>query len=232
MPLAVESGSMTEIVPEETARFARALGPQPDAVLTEMDERAKSEEFPHVGPEVGGWLQFLAGFVEANQIFEFGSGFGYSAYWFARALPEDGEIVLTEIDDDELEAAREYLARGGYGDRARFELGDALETIEDYEGPFDVVLVDHDKPRYVDAFETVKDAVSTGGILVADNAMTAGIIDFDDLSAGIVDDDLPQDANENTRGIYRYLTAVRDDPNFETVVLPLGEGIAVSRKTG
>lgn len=222
---------MTEIVPGESARFARAIGPQPDAILTEMNERAETEGFPHVGPEVGGWLQFLAGTVEARRVFEFGSGFGYSAYWFARALPDDGEVVLTEIDEAELEAAREYLARGGYDDRARFELGDALETISDYEGPFDVVLVDHDKPRYVDAFEAVKDAVATGGVIVADNAMTAGIIDFDDLSAGIVGDSLPEDANEHTRGIYRYLTAVRDDSGFETVVLPLGEGIAVSRKT-
>ncbi|NKE36171.1 O-methyltransferase [Natronococcus sp. JC468] len=226
---------MVDVLSEEMARFVRAVGPAPDETLREMDEYADSAGFPHVGPEVGGFLRFLARAVDAERIFEFGSGYGYSAYWFADALPADGEIVLTEVDADELELAREYMAAGGHDAVARYELGDALETIEGYAGPFDVVLIDHQKDRYVDALEAVRSKVPVGGVVVADNAITAGPIEFETLlevaereAGGDGEWSIPESANEHTRGIAAYLERVTRDPAFETVVLPLGEGIAVS----
>ena len=133
---------------DDVLRFVRATGPQPDETLAEMDAYAERNGFPHVGPEVGGFLRLIARISGAKSIFEFGSGYGYSAYWFAEALSEDGEIVLTEVDKGELEMAREYLERGGYDQLASYELGDALDTIERYDGPFDVVLIDHQKHLY------------------------------------------------------------------------------------
>ncbi|NHN49621.1 O-methyltransferase [Halostella sp. JP-L12] len=216
-----------EIVPDETVRFVRAVAPAPDEVLKEMAEYADETGFPTVGHEVGATLRIAARMVDAERVFEFGSGYGYSAYWFAEALPGDGEIVLTEHDEDELELAREYMARGGYDDLARYESGDALDAVERYDGPFDVVLIDHQKHRYREAFDAVREKVPPGGVVVADNAMIAGVIEFEKLLA-ILEGDDPGDANEQTLGIAEYLETVRDDPDFETVVLPLGEGIAVS----
>ncbi|MHC3437407.1 O-methyltransferase [Natrialbaceae archaeon A-gly3] len=213
---------------DEVARFVHAISPDPDETLIEMDERAAAEGFPHVGPDVGAFLRVLARMVDAKRVFEFGSGYGYSAYWLAEALPTDGEIVLTEIDDDQLELAREYMESGGYGDRARYELGDALETIEDYDGPLDVVLIDHEKERYVEAFEAVRSKVPVGGIVVADNAMYASPIQSGQLLEVLEDGETSGELNEATRGVAAYIERVRGDPDFETVALPLGEGIAVS----
>jgi caffeoyl-CoA O-methyltransferase len=221
---------------DDIAQFTEALAPEPDEIAREMDAYADEMDFPHVGPAVGGTLRLLARMVDAERVFEFGSGFGYSAYWFAQALPADGEIVLTEFDADELEDAKDFLARGGVDDVARYEHGDAMETIERYDGPFDVVLIDHQKERYADAFAAVREKVPPGGVVVADNAMTAGIIDFDALRTHFLDGDGsgdPQsdalaDASDATRGIAEYLATVRADDAFDTVVLPLGEGIAVS----
>jgi predicted O-methyltransferase YrrM len=219
---------MHEIGPERFGRLASALGPDPDDIVEEMDERAERERFPTVGPIVGGWFRLLARAVDARRIFEFGSGFGYSAYWFAGALPADGEVVLTEIDEDELADAREYLERGGLADRARFELGDAIETVGAYEGPFDVVLIDNEKDRYVEAFEAVRGKVSPGGLVLTDNTI-AGPIDFDDVLALTERDELDvREGDERTRGVAEYLRHVRDEPAFETVLLPLGSGVAVS----
>jgi predicted O-methyltransferase YrrM len=218
-----------QIVPAATAEFARTLGPAPDDVIETMDEQADSEGFPTVGPAVGGWLQLLAQLVDARRVFEFGSGFGYSAYWFARALPADGEIVLTEVDEDELDQAREYLARGGFADIARFELGDAIETVAEYDGPFDAVLIDNEKHRYREAFEAVREKVAPGGVVITDNAMTAGVVDFDALRALVAGETV--EANEHTQGVFEYLDRVGRDPDFETALLPLGEGVAVSQRT-
>ena len=223
---------MTDILPDSTVRFLRATAPEPDEILREMETRG--EEFPTVGREVGGLLRLLAQLVDAKTIFEFGSGFGYSAYWFARALEEmvdeeDGRVILTEIDGDELDEAREYFRRGGLADRAIFEHGDALDIVERYDGPFDVVLVDNEKEAYPDAFDAVAGKVRPGGVVIADNAMTSTVQDFDSIVAAMEGEDVG-DVDAETRGVIDYLRRVLDDPEWETSVIPLGEGIAVSRK--
>jgi caffeoyl-CoA O-methyltransferase len=214
-------------VPDDVETFAATVGPRPDDVLREMDERAEETGFPTVGPAVGGWLQQLAGVVGAERVFEFGSGYGYSAYWFARALPNDGEIVLTEIDVEELDDARENLARGGFEDIARFELGDAIDIVEEYDGPFDLVLIDNEKDRYVEAFEAVRSKVPVGGVVVADN-MTAGPFEFEEIHRLVVEGG--DSDNDMATGVAAYLEHVRSDDAFETTLLPLGEGLAVTRR--
>ncbi|ADD06653.1 putative methyltransferase [Natrialba magadii ATCC 43099] len=230
---------MVDVLADEIRRFVRAVGPEPDETLAEMDRFAEEHGFPHVGPEVGAFLRFVARMSDAERIFEFGSGYGYSAYWFADALPDDGsgEIVLTEVDEDELEQAREYMAAGGYDDLARYELGDAVETAKGYDGPFDVVLIDIQKHQYEDAFEAIRSKIPVGGVIVADNAISASVIEFENLldmvEAAQAGDDaarrvIEAESNEHTRGIADYLDRVTADSAFETVVIPLGEGIAVS----
>ncbi len=213
-------------VPDELEAYAASIGPDPDSVLEEMDTHAEAIGFPTVGPAVGGWLYMLTKLVDAERIFEFGSGFGYSAYWFARALPEHGEIVLTEVDADELEEAETYLDRGGFADLATFELGDAIETIERYDDPFDVALIDNEKERYVEAFRSVREQIPSGGIVVADN-ITAGPFDFETVRAAVAGEPVE---NASARGIADYLAHVEEDPAFETSLLPLGEGVAISRR--
>jgi predicted O-methyltransferase YrrM len=217
---------MPSVVSEELAALARAVGPDPDDTIAAMDRRAEREGFPTVGPEVGGWLALLARIVGARRVFEFGSGFGYSAYWFARELPPDGEVVLTEVDREELDAAREYFEEAGLADRARFEAGDAIDTVADCEGPFDVLLIDNEKERYVEAFEAGRGKLRDGGLVVADNAVTAGSIDRTDVLGLLRGEDRP-DATAASRGIADYLAHV-DGEGFETALLPLGEGVAVS----
>lgn len=219
---------MTEpLTTDIVADLAEQIGPERDAILREMDERADREGFPTVGSAVGGWLALLARAVGAERIFEFGSGFGYSAYWFARALDPDDEIVLTEVDADELAAAREYLERGGVADRARFERGDAVEIAKQYDEPFDVVLIDIEKERYVEALDAIRGTLRPGSLVLADNAVTATVIDPEDVSGLLAGKDRA-DATESSRGIAAYLDAVRSDDAFETGLLPLGEGVAVS----
>ncbi len=219
---------MADHLSETVTAFATAIGPEPGEVLREMDEKARGEGFPHVGPAVGGWLATLARLTDARRIFEFGSGFGYSACWFARELAADGEIVLTEIDADELDEAREFLAAAGHADRARFEHGDAIDTVERYDGPFDVVLIDNEKHRYAEAFEAVRGKIADGGVVAADNAIAGGNVDVADLVDHFGGGSPAM--NENTAGIADYVETVRADDAFETALLPLGEGVTISVK--
>jgi caffeoyl-CoA O-methyltransferase len=213
---------------EKVQRYLRATGPSPDDVQTEMTAYAAEHGFPIIGPDAGGVLRSLACATQAKRVFEFGSGFGYSASWFLRGLPEDGEVVLTEFDADELELAEEFLTRAGLADRAVFEHGDAMEVVAAYDGPFDIVLFDHQKDRYADAFAAVRDRLPVGAVVVADNVMQ-GPFSLDDLLA-YVESDTARPADSNTRGIIDYLETVRTDADFHTVVLPVGNGLALTTR--
>lgn len=223
-PGRVEARGMTEFLPETTRRLISLAGPTPDETQRAMEAHAEEASFPIIGATVGGLLAALAQLTAAERVFEFGSGFGYSASWFARGMAEGSEVVLTEVDADELELAREFLDDGGYVPEFHFEHGDAVEVVDGYDGPFDVVLIDHEKHRYVDGFEAVRDKIARGGAIIADNMMR-GPLDFEDVLAGLEGEPTP---DKETAGVVAYMERLRDDPGFESVVLPVGSGVALS----
>ncbi|MFC5279641.1 O-methyltransferase [Halorubrum rubrum] len=218
-----------DVLPEHTRRFLAATAPEHTAVQAEMAALADEWRFPIIGPEAGAVLRLLARLADAERVFEFGSGFGYSATWFLRGGADT--VVCTEFDAEEAERGREFADEYGYADRVTFEVGDAMETIDRYDGPFDAVLIDHRKASYVDAYRSVLPTLRTGGVVVADN-VTAGPVDFERLVAHAADGEpLPSaDVDAATRGIGEYVDVVRSDDAVETVILPVGEGIAVSTK--
>jgi predicted O-methyltransferase YrrM len=227
----------------DIARLLRAVGPAHDARQTAMLEHAVAAGFPTVGADAGAVLQFVARLVGASDVFEFGSGFGYSASWFARGMT-GGRVVLTEYDEDELALAREFLGDADDTDAAVefvFEPGDAMATVTRYDGPFDIVLLDHEGARYAPALARVREKLRPGGVVIADNVLTgpvdteALVVMLDDTSDADTDAyrrDASWDVDTTTEGIATYLGLVRDDPAFETVVLPVGEGLAVSVRVG
>lgn len=213
-------------MPDAIGEFLRSTGPAPTPIQEEMADHADREGFPIVGPTVGGFLAVLAAAVGAETVFEFGSGFGYSASWFLRGMPDDGTIVLTEHDQDELELARSFFDREGTADRVVFEQGDAVEIVIRYEGPFDLVLIDHEKSRYVAGFEAVRDRLAPGGVVIADNMMH-GPFEFESIAEGLAGGPVQDD---RVRGVVDYLDHVRSAPEFMTSVVPIGSGIAVTAR--
>ena len=218
-----------DILSDSADRFLAATAPEHTPTQAEMAALADDWGFPTIGPEAGAVLRLLARLTDAERVFEFGSGFGYSATWFLRGGAD--AVICTEFDEEEAKRGVQFAADGGYADRVTFEVGDAMETIERYDGPFDVVLIDHQKGRYAEAYRTVLPKVRTGGVIVADN-VTRGPIDFDDLVAHFEDGaPLPDpEVDGKTRGIGEYVGTVRSDDAVETAILPVGSGIAVSTK--
>lgn len=206
--------------------FLRTTGLQPTTIQREMAEHAEAEGFPIIGPVVGAFLAVVATAVTARSVFEFGSGFGYSASWFLRGMADDGTIVLTERDDDELELARSFFERTGSIDRIEFEQGDAVETVGRYDGPFDMVLIDHEKARYVEGFEAVRGRLAAGSVVIADNMMH-GPFSFEDIADGVAGEPID---DRRVRGVVDYLDHVRSADGYATSVLPLGNGIAVTTR--
>lgn len=222
---------MSDVLPPGTTRllhwFADDDGGSADGdPLEAMAHHAETTGYPVVGPSVGRLLSVLVRLADVERAFEFGSGFGYSAYWIARAMAAGGEIVLTDLEVDHLDRAREWFDAGGLGDRIVIEHGDAHDTVERYEGPFDLVLLDHYNRHYVDALEAVRGKLAPGGLLVADNALSGNSVFLEDL-VELVEGGSPE-TNENTAGTVAFLEALRGDAAFETSLLPVGDGVTVS----
>lgn len=204
--------------------FLTQLSPPHDSIQQEMAEFADQEGFPIIGRQAGGVLKLLAQSRNARSLFEFGSGFGYSAYWFWLGMADNAELVLTEVDPDELEMATELFTKAGIAEQTHFEVGDAQDIVDRYAGPFDLVLIDHQKSQYPDAFDAIREKVAEGGIIVADNILRESVI------AAYTATDSPS-LDTSTHGLVTYLELVRTDPAFSTVVVPVGNGITVSMKT-
>jgi caffeoyl-CoA O-methyltransferase len=215
---------MSRLLGDDVESLLAVANPEPSPLLAEMTEHGDDRGFPTVGPDAGRFLRLLATLADADRVFEFGSGFGYSAAWFLPALPADGEIVLTDYDDDNLAEARSFLDRLDPAADVHYEAGDAFDAFERHDGPFDVVFLDHDKARYAEAFDRVVDDLAPGGVVVADNVMD-GPVNPEGVTDALRGGDPVDDA---TAGVAAYVERVRDDPAFETAVVPLGEGLAVS----
>ena len=215
---------MSQLLSDAVSSLLAAANPEPHPVLEEMTRYGEERGFPTVGPDVGQFLAVAARMVGARRVFEFGSGFGYSAAWFVQGLPEDGEIVLTDYDEDNLSTAHRFLSQLDYEGTVRYEQGDAIETFQSVEGTFDVVLIDLDKEQYTNAFARASERLRDGGVIIADNMMAGPVTPKSVKDA--LEGAEPVDAA--TAGIAQYIERVRSAPRFESAFVPLGEGIAVS----
>lgn len=152
------------------------LFPRTDPVLAEMESYAAESDFPIIGPLVGPFLRQLAFITQAKQIFELGSGYGYSAYWFAGGMKNRGKIICTDHSEDHRQMAMNYLQRGGFGSLVDFRVGNAIDIITQFDGPFDIIFNDIDKNDYPRAFDLAIPRLRSGGIFITDNVLWSGRI--------------------------------------------------------
>ena len=209
-----------DIVNPQVEEYMRSLLDRYDEpVLLEMEAEAETRDFPAVGRVVGVTLELLARSIGARRVFELGSGFGYSAYWFARAVGEGGEVHATENDAQNVGAGEAWLDRAGVGNRVVWHTGDALESFAAVEGEFDVVFVDIDKSGYPDAWRAASDRIRVGGLYIADNALGTG-------STSIVEE------TETARFIREHNDLIARDERFVSAIVPTREGDLVAIRIG
>ena len=205
------------IVDPAIERYLHEFANPQDVVLREMEVLAAERNFPIVGPAVGQLLHFLCRLARARHVFELGSGFGYSAYWFAKAVGTEGRVVLTEGSQERADEAADFLRRGGLIDRVRIEVGDGLEIIDHIGGEFDIVFNDIDKQDYPRVLDRAAAALRPGGLLISDNMLWFGTV----LET--------EPTEESTRGVKELTRLLYESEEFETVLIPLRDGVTVSR---
>ena len=206
-----------EFVNHHVVDYLHEIIPERDAVLTEMEELASKKGYPIIGPLVGRLLYIVTKAIGARHILEMGSGFGYSAYWFAKAVGKDGRVVCTEDKPENEPLAKSFFKRGRIAERIEFHVGDALKLIDKIEGEFDVIFLDIHKDKYPKALKKALPRLRKGGLLVADNSLWKGKI-FD------------KRPDEETAGILTFNRMLYTSRDLFTSIVPLRDGVSISLK--
>jgi len=205
------------IIDPRLDQYLERLVPERPPVVQEMEALAQRRHFPIVGPQVGQLVHLLARGLGAKHVLECGSGFGYSAWWFATALPEGGRVVMSEGGAENCEQARDFLTRAGVWEKISLHHANALDVLERYPGPYDIVFCDIDKRDYPRVYPYLRSRLRRGGLFVCDNMLWFGRV------AG-------PDEDPDTLGVRELTRLLRQDPGFVTTILPVRDGVAVSLK--
>jgi predicted O-methyltransferase YrrM len=197
--------------------YMHRVTPSRDAVLKSMEARAKKFDFPIIGPLVGRTLFLLARLTKARRILELGSGYGYSAYWFGKAIGAKGEIFCTEGNADNIALAKQYHEHGKIRTGITYLEGDALSNAKKLKGTFDIILIDINKHEYPEALKFAVSRLRKGGLIITDNVLWSGKV-------------LNANPEKTTKRIIEYTKKAYGIQKLFTVILPIRDGVAVSMK--
>lgn len=211
---------MSGIIDAKIEEYLKALyRPAGDEVQREMEALAEARSFPIVGPLVGRTLGLLARAIGARRVFELGSGYGYSALHFARAVGPAGEVHCTELDPANIELARSFLGRAGVLERVTFHAEEACAALARVGGLYDIVYNDIDKEGYPPVVELAHQHLRVGGLLISDNVLWSGRV-------------LPEkdDGKPATAAIVEFTRRLFAHPGFLASVDPTRDGVAIALK--
>lgn len=211
---------MSEFTYQSVQDYLTSLVPPREAELQKMEEYADQNDFPIIGPVCGYYCYQLARMINAKSIFELGSGYGYSTAWFARAVKENGGGVVhhTVWDEDLSKRAQGHLSALGSADVVQFHIAEAVETLRQTQGPFDIIFNDIDKEGYPDSLPIIKEKLRHGGILIIDNMLWHGqILD-------------PNNHEKSTEAIRRFTRDITRDLDCIVSLIPARDGMIVGYK--
>ncbi|AIE60838.1 O-methyltransferase [Bacillus methanolicus] len=203
--------------------YIEQLLPERPQILAEMEQFAKKNQVPIM--EILGMEAMLQLFriQEPKTILEVGTAIGYSALRMAFALP-DTKIVSIERDAEKFALAEKYIKKAGKDSQITMIKGDALEAGDEIKalGPYDAIFIDAAKGQYQNFFNIYSPFLNEKGIIVTDNVLFKGLVCEKDIE------------NKRIRSLVKKIDQfnrwLMGHPDFHTIILPVGDGIAISKK--
>jgi caffeoyl-CoA O-methyltransferase len=166
----------------------------------------------------GRVLSMLSKLIRPLTILEIGTYTGYSALCLCEGMQEGGVLHTIDIKEELVDFQRKYFDKSVWGNQIHQHLGDALEVIPNLNLKFDLVFIDADKENYIHYFDLIVPMMNKGGIILSDNVLWSGKV-----IEAIKDNDL------TTKILLEYNQLLKNDARVETVMLPIRDGLTVSR---
>ncbi|MFC5046818.1 O-methyltransferase [Aquimarina hainanensis] len=166
----------------------------------------------------GRVLSILSKLIRPENILEIGTYTGYSALCLAEGMQSKGELHTIDINEELQDFQRKYFDLSPFGQQIHQHVGNALDIIPTIDISFDLVFIDADKPNYPNYFDLIIDKMKKGGVILSDNV----------LWSGKVTKPLKKE-DESTAALLTYNKLLKEDPRVETVLLPIRDGLTISR---
>lgn len=166
----------------------------------------------------GRLLSMLSKLIRPKTILEIGTYTGYSALCLVEGMQTDGALHTIDINEELHDFQRKYFDASDYGAQIFQYTGNALEIIPEMDVTFDLVFIDADKPNYPAYFHAIIEKMNPNGIILSDNVLWSGKV-IQSLQKNDI----------STKALLEYNTLLKEDKRVETVVLPIRDGLTISR---
>lgn len=193
------------------------------ALLKEMEEYAQLYKVPIIREDGADILVNVISAAKPVSILEIGTAIGYSTILMAQASPV-AKIITIEKDEERFRLANEYISRAGFSHQINALLGDAEELLPTLTEKFDAVFIDAAKGHYLSNLKAILSNLEAGAVIIADNILFRGLVNSQTI--------VPRRFRTIVKRLEAYLNFVQNDPDFETKIYVVGDGIAVSHYGG
>ena len=166
----------------------------------------------------GRVLSMLSKLIRPVNILEIGTYTGYSALCLCEGMQEEGQLHTIDIKEELIDFQRKHFDKSAWGKQIVQHLGEAIDIIPGLDLKFDLVFIDADKENYINYFEMIVPKMNKGGIILSDNVLWSGKV-LEPL----------QKNDLSTKILLEYNQLLNNDPRVETVLLPIRDGLTVSR---
>ena len=208
---------------ERLVTFINSLDMGNDDLLNEIEDEALRNRIPIIRKETQSLLRTLVELKRPATILEAGTAVGFSAILMAKSGRSDSMITTMENYEVRIPLARENIKKAGLENRIKLIEGDAVKIMGELEGPYDMIFIDSAKGQYINMLPMAKRLLPPGGLLVSDNVLQDGEVIESRYAV-----------TRRNRTIHSrmrdYLYELTHDPELESVILPVGDGITVTVK--
>lgn len=211
-----------DFIPKEIYNYIKNHSVEESNLLKELSRNTKLKILnPRMlsGSYQGRILSMISKLTKPKYILEVGTYTGYATLCLAEGIKDSGELHTIDNNEELYNFQREYFNKSGYGDKIFQHLGNAIDLIDTINLKFDLIFLDADKENYTNYLELLANKLNTNGVLITDNVLWSGKV-----IKSISDDDL------STQEIDKFNKLINQRSDMETIILPIRDGISISRK--
>lgn len=188
--------------------------------LEKIKQKALEEHIPIIMDDTLEVIVNILTQIKPKTILEIGTAVGYSAICFSRFLKDDGRIDTIERDSIRASEARKNIKKVEVEDKIQIYEGDAVEILPALQEKYDVVFIDAAKGKYPFFLKEALRMIKPGGIIIADNVLYKGYV---------MSDYNKHKQRTAVRNLREYIAEITQNPNLETQILEVGDGLAISK---
>lgn len=210
-----------EFLPKKIDEYAVAHSQDEPELLQQLNKETWQKVLvPRMlsGHFQGRVLAMLSKLMQPKSILEIGTYTGYSALCLAEGLIKNGILHTIDYNEELVSFQKKYFDKSVYKNQIKQYLGNALEIIPTINNTFDLVFIDADKSNYSNYFHLVINKMNKGGIILSDNVLWSGKVT-----------EKPDPKDEDTKALISYNELLKEDTRIETVLLPIRDGLTISR---